>query len=224
MVDDDDVALHRFAAHFRDVATLKLAALLTNAGLGARVEFVPQQAGLRQFRQLGPVARAGRFFPGGDGAILLDLLQAVQHRLIRQVVKLFAAQIIVAPLHVADREAGTRRIPVQRLLEKRDVLVEELFLQILCSSRDDDALARANHRHQIRQRLPRARACFHNEVPLFFQRLLDRLRHLQLAATEFVRWMRAREHSAGGEELVERGILTAGNGAVGGRSRRGLGT
>jgi hypothetical protein len=40
-------------------------------------------------------------------------------------------------------------------------------------------------------------------VALFFQSLLDRLRHLQLSATKFIRRMRARQHSAGGEELVK---------------------
>jgi hypothetical protein len=40
-------------------------------------------------------------------------------------------------------------------------------------------------------------------MPLFFQRLLDRLRHLQLPAAKFIRRMRARKHSAGSEELVE---------------------
>jgi len=40
MVDDDDVALHRLAPHFSNKATLKLAALLSDAGIGARVQFV----------------------------------------------------------------------------------------------------------------------------------------------------------------------------------------
>jgi hypothetical protein len=48
-------------------------------------------------------------------------------------------------------------------------------------------------------------------VPLFFQRLLDRLRHLQLPASEFIRRMRAREHSAGSEELLQRTVLAAGS-------------
>jgi len=46
-------------------------------------------------------------------------------------------------------------------------------------------------------------------VALFLQRLLDRLRHLQLSTAKFVRRMRARQHSARGEELVKGGVLSA---------------
>ena len=101
--------------------------------------------------------------------------------------------------------------PVERLLKKRDVFIEELLLQILGSGRDDDAFARTNHRHQIGQRLAGAGARFHNQVPLFFQRLLDRLRHLQLAAAKFVGGMCARQNATGREELVERSVFAAGN-------------
>ena len=104
--------------------------------------------------------------------------------------------------------------PKQRVLQKWNVFVEKLFLQILRAGRDDDALARANHRQQIGQGFSRAGAGFHDQVPLFFQRLLDRLRHLQLPAPKFIRRMRAREHSARGEELVERCVFAAGRGAV----------
>jgi len=47
---------------------------------------------------------------------------------------------------------------------------------------------------------PGARTGFNNQVPLFFERLFDRLRHLQLSAAEFVRGMGARQHSARRED------------------------
>ena len=56
MVDDDDVALHRAAPHFGDEAALKLAALLAGAGIGARIELVPEQAGFGQFGEFGAIA------------------------------------------------------------------------------------------------------------------------------------------------------------------------
>src|ERR1700676_5339716 len=59
-------------------------------------------------------------------------------------------------------------------------------------------------------------------MPLLFQRLLDRLRHLQLPATEFICRMRARQDSAGPEKLVQRGVLAACSWAVSRRSRGGL--
>ena len=148
---------------------------------------------------------------------MLDLLQSAQHRLIGEVVKLLAAQIIVAPLHVADIQLAFA-IGKKRLLEKRNILVEELFLQILGAGRNDDPLARSDDGHQISQSFARAGAGFHDQVTLFFQRLLHRLRHLQLSAAKFVRRMSARKHSSRREKLVERRVLLFGVGdGLGGR-------
>ena len=207
MIDDNDVALHPSPAHFSDEAALPLAALLPDAGVGARIQLVPERAGLGKFGQFRAVAGRGRLLPRGDGAVLLDLLQPAEHRLVGKVVEFFAAQIIVAAFHVADGKPSVRTIAArtcfskQRLLQERNVLVEKLFLQILGAGRDDHALAGANHRHQIGQRLSCARAGFHDQVPLFFKCLLDRLRHLQLAAPEFIGGMRAREHCRRGQRI-----------------------
>ena len=56
MVDDDDVALGRAAAHLGDEATVVLFAFLAETGVGARVEFVPESAGLGQFGEFGAIA------------------------------------------------------------------------------------------------------------------------------------------------------------------------
>ncbi len=115
-----------------------------------------------------------------------------------QVVELLAAKIIAAALHVADAQLA------QMLLQKRNIFVEELLLQCLGAGRDDDALAGANDRQQIRQRLAGAGARFDDQVPLLLQCLLDGLGHLQLSAAKLVRRMRARQQASGAEELVER--------------------
>ncbi len=156
MVDDDDVALRRSPVHFGDEASLKCAALLAQAGLGARIQLVPQRAGLRQRRQFRAVTGLRRLLPGSDGAIVLDLLQSRQHRLVGQVIELLLAEIVVAALHVADIQLAIA-VREERLLEERDVFVEELFLQILGAGRNDDALARADDRQQVGQRLCRCR-------------------------------------------------------------------
>ena len=80
--------------------------------------------------------------------------------------------------------------------------------------RDDDPLARPNHRHQIGQGFSRARTGFNDQVPPLFQRLLDCLGHLKLSAAEFIRGMRAREHSARSKELIEGSLFSAGRGGV----------
>ena len=179
MIHDDDVALHRLAPHFGDEAPAPLTALLANAGLSACVKLVPEQAGLGQLRQLGAVTGSRSLLPRSDGPILFDLFQPAQHRLIRQIVQFLPAQVIIPTLHVANREPGARsRKPIQRLLQKWNVLIKKLLLQILRPRRDNDALSRPNRRHQVRQRLARAGACFHNQMALFFQRLFDSLCHL----------------------------------------------
>ena len=150
---------------------------------------------------------------------MLDLFQSAEHGLVGEVVELLAAQIVVAPLHVTDVELAFA-VGKKRLFEKRDIFVEELFLQILGSGGNDDALAGTDDGHQVGQRLARAGAGFDDQVTLFFQRLLDRLRHLQLSPAKFVGGMGARKHSARREELVERNVAFPGVGRRDGRRER----
>src|SRR5579862_1946564 len=57
-------------------------------------------------------------------------------------------------------------------------------------------------------------------MALFFQRLLDCLRHLQLTAAKFVGGMRTGKHAPGSEELIKRGVFTPRHWGLG-RSQRG---
>src|SRR6185437_5383227 len=129
VVDDDDVALHRLAMHLGNEAAVPGAALLSQASIGAGIDLVPEGAGLGKRCQFGPVAGIRHFFPGGNGAVVLDLLESAEHGLIGQVVELLAAQIVVASLHVTGLQLAFAA-GEERLLEKRDVFEEELFLQI----------------------------------------------------------------------------------------------
>ena len=144
---------------------------------------------------------------------MLDLVEATEHRLIGEVIQLLPAEIIVAALHVADGETRVR-VTEESLLEEWHVFVEELFLQIFRSRRDDDALARTNHGHEIRQCLAGSGAGLDYQVAFLFQRLLDCLGHLQLSAAKFIRRMRPRKHTARPKELVQRSVFAAGRGTV----------
>jgi hypothetical protein len=88
--------------------------------------------------------------------------------------------------------------------EERDVFQKELLLQRLGGGGDNDALAQAQHRDQIGERLARTGAGFHDEVTLLGERLLDCLRHLELPAAELVSRMRPRQQPAGTKESMER--------------------
>src|SRR5258708_26103100 len=125
VVYDDDVALHRAPVHLGDEAALPLLALLSGAAVGARIELLPELIGFRQLLELGAVAAFCNRLPLSNLAILLDLLQSVEHRLIREVLELLPAEIVVAPLHVADPQLA------QVLLQEGNVFEEELLLKVL---------------------------------------------------------------------------------------------
>src|SRR5208282_360062 len=104
MIDDDDVALGRATAHLGDEAAVVLLAFLAEAGVGAGIELVPEGACLGQFGEFGAISGLRRLLPGGDSAVVFDFFQSAEHGLIGEIDELFAAQIIVASLHVADAE------------------------------------------------------------------------------------------------------------------------
>src|SRR5690349_22561187 len=132
MIDDDDVTLHRPPVHFGDETALPRAAFLAETGVGASVELVPERARFRQRRHLRPVARLRGFLPRYDRAIVFNFVEAAEHGLIRQIVELFTAEIISASFHVADAQLAFA-IRKERLLEKRNVFIEELLLKIFGS-------------------------------------------------------------------------------------------
>src|SRR5207302_10041774 len=109
--------------------------------------------------QLRAVTALGCRLPFCNLPVLLDLLQAVEHRLAGKVIKFLPAEIIVAPFHVADAQLA------QMLLQERNVLEVELLLQVLGASGDDDALAAANDRKKISQGFARARSGLYDQVP-----------------------------------------------------------
>ena len=84
VIDDDDVGLQGAAAHLGDEAAAVVGTGCTEAGVAARVELVPQGARLRQLGKLGAIAGLGCLFPLGDLAVLVDLFQSGQNRLIAQ--------------------------------------------------------------------------------------------------------------------------------------------
>src|SRR5580692_720486 len=70
--------------------------------VSARASSLCQRALASGSSKFSAVACVGRLFPCGDGAVVFDLFQTAKHGLIREIEKLFAAEIVVAPLHVAD--------------------------------------------------------------------------------------------------------------------------
>ena len=152
-----------------------------------------------QAGKLGAVAGFGGLLPFGDLAVLVDLFQAGQNRLIAQSDELVAAEVVGAALHVADAQVAQQRF------EKRNVAEVELVLQRLGAGGDDDALAGAQGGQQIGQGFAGAGAGFDDQVAAFGERAFDGLGHFQLAGAVFVGQRRLRQDAAGRKELVQRG-------------------
>src|SRR5213079_3266853 len=72
------------------------------------------------------------------------------------------------------------------LLQKRNVLLVELFLQRFRGRGNHHAPTAANRRQKIRQRLSRARAGLHDSVMMRFECIVHQFRHLQLRRPVFV--------------------------------------
>ena len=86
MIRNDDVRLGGALVHPGDEATVELLALLPRAGFAARVDAGPQRARVGQAVEFHPVARLGAPLPVADLRVLVGLLQAVQHRLLFDVI------------------------------------------------------------------------------------------------------------------------------------------
>ena len=185
MIHDHDVALRRLAPHHGNEAAIKFAALLPGTAVGTGVQLVPERARLRHGHQFGAVPGRRKFFPARDFGEMIDLFQSAQHRIRREVVELLAAQIIAPSLHVADVQLALS-IGEKRLLEKRNIFVEELFLQVFGAGRNDHPFAGANYRQQIGERFASTGAGLDDQVAFLFERLFHRLGHLQLPASKFV--------------------------------------
>ncbi len=200
MVHNDDVALRRLPPHLRDEAPLVIRTLLPQASLAPRVQLGPHRARLRQAVNLHPVARLRRLFPLRNRLVLADLFQSIQNRLAPQPIQLVPAQVVRPALHVRHPQR-----PQQRL-QKRNVLVEKLLLQVLRPRRDNHPPPAPQRRQQVSQRLARARAGFHNQVPAFLHGPLHRLRHLQLPPPKLVRHLRLRKNAARRKKRVQGGV------------------
>ena len=95
------------------------------------------------------------------------------------------AEIVAAPFH----QHGSKFIGINRL-DKRYVLLDELFLQGDRMGRDDHAFflphGKIDRGQKIGKRFADSGAGFHQQMMLVRQRLLDGLGHFQLLGTKFI--------------------------------------
>ena len=197
VIDDEDVGLRRALAHQGDVAAVELLALLAGASLTARINPRPELARVRQVFELGAVAALRVLLPLANLDVEVHLFHAGEYRLLFDVVELLPAEVILAALHQGGANLG------EELLEERNVLEENLLLQVLGAGGDHHALAAADDGHKVGERLARSRACLDDQVLAILQRRFHRLRHLELPAAVLVGGMMARQPAAWPEDLLQ---------------------
>jgi len=108
-------------------------------------------------------------------------LESGEHRRTLRIVDLLSAGVVAAALHIADLER-----PREVLLQERDVLEKELFLQGLGAGGDDDAFPRHQRGNQVRERLAGAGAGLDDQVPPIGDGAFDAFRHLHLPGPELI--------------------------------------
>ena len=199
MIDDDDPRLVRLASHAGDEALVEVLALCTNARVGGGLHLAPALGVLRHVRELGAIAClgvAGPLLDPRQHAIGGDAPARRRHEL---GVPAFA-EIVRQALHQRRLEGDPER--PEDLAYERQILGHDLLLERAGGRRDDHFATTEDRRHQIGERLARARAGLHHERSLGLERALDRLRHGKLPGTIFVARQEAAQWRAGAENVV----------------------
>ena len=172
MIDDDHIRVGGPPVHRRNEASLELHAFLPGASFAPGVQPRPQVRLVGQKAQFRPVAGLGQAPPVANLANQSSLFQAPQYRLPLHLVNLMPAEEVRAAFHHRYFQFGGKM-----LLHKRHIFGVELFLQRLGRRGDHHAAPTANGGYQIGQRLARSRSCFHQQMSLFAEGVLDQLGH-----------------------------------------------
>ena len=196
VVDDDHVRLGRPLPHLRDEALLVGGALRADAVLRRRRDVVPERQVVGQVLDLGPVPGRGPAGPLGELAEDAAFGQRQQRagRFRARRLEAVQAEVVAAPLHVRGAEVDAERLP-----QVRQVLVEDLVLQVPGAGRDEDAPSAEDGGHQVGQGLAGSGARFGQQHAAGLQHARRGGRHAPLARPRLERGHRARQRAALGE-------------------------
>ena len=174
MVDHHDVGGERVAARTHHEAIAVVRATLAEAVVARRGGVRPDRRILRHVGEIGAIAG------GGAGGEALDAPQLARLLARGDAGCGAAPQAVEADVVGATLEQRGARARGQRLAHRRQVAIEELVLQRLGAGRDDDFAAGKQRGNQVRERLPGAGARLGDQHLGALDRLVDRLRHLEL--------------------------------------------
>ena len=167
-----------FIASERALSTkhsLWLRAFLAEAVVARRSHLHPDRRILRHIGQAALVAGIADLGVLLDLAQMLDVLARLEHP-----VRFRARQMVVAHIVRAPLEQRHRNRRLQRVAHHRQILLEQLVLQVLRAGRDDHLAAVEQRGHQIGESLARAGARLDDQDRVVADCLGDRQRHLAL--------------------------------------------
>ena len=164
VVHDDELALRRLLPEPGHVAAVEVGAFLAHAVLAPRRDPFPEIELLGDAGNLGAIPGLRHLAPELKGLEVRGLLEETKRRLRLELGEPGEAQVVPAAFH----ETGGER-QVEGLPHQRDVLVEELLLEVLGPRRDDDPLPGEDGGDQIGERLPRPGSRFDQELATLAQ-------------------------------------------------------
>ena len=200
VVDDDHVRFGGVLPHPRDEAVGVARAGAAGAGLGGGGDLRPERQVVGQLVDLGAIPGLGDLGPGVDQREVHAIDVGAQRRRFLEDLVALQAEVVAAALHARGRERHR-----QHAGEQRQILGEDLLLQVLGAGRDDDALAAQDRRHEVGERLAGAGAGLDEEHAAVLERVGDRRGHAALAVARLEGDERLRQRPVGAEDRVDAG-------------------
>ena len=185
VVDDDYVGVLGFCPHSRDKARLEFGTFLADTDVGFCVDAIPEAEIFRQIAQFAAVACLRLKGPATDLFEVADVVESVEDRLMFGLCDAIKTGVIRTAFHIRGRKF--RR---QDLLKERNIFVDKLFLQILCTGRNYDAFffvqRGGNCGNQIRQGLTCSCPGLNDQMAFILKSVSYGFGHFDLPGTVFV--------------------------------------
>src|ERR1700683_2697547 len=184
MIHYDQLCFLRALVHGGDKAAAEVRAFLAGAEVAARINSMPEVGIVRQKRQFAAVAGFSKFSPIANLRKPIDLVDALQYSLALHLIHFCAAKKIVATFHQRGFQIGR-----EMFLQKRDILIEELFLKRFRRGGNYHAPAAANGGNQVSQCLACSSSGLDNGMLLSLKSFIDHPGHFELRRTKLVTGM-----------------------------------
>jgi hypothetical protein len=192
VVDDDHVGFGGALPHPHDEAVVVARALGPDAVVGRRRNLVPERQVFRKVFDFRAIARLGLVRPLLEDPDVDGFVERADRGTLAEGLESVEAEIVAAALH-----AGRLERDAERLLEDRQILEEDLLLQILGARGDKHSLTAENRGHEVGERFSRARAGLGEQHAAIGEDHCHGVRHLELPGAWLESIERAREGAVG---------------------------